>query len=380
MKIDKILEPKNYNNVIQKCKFQNNINNFSTKETTLGTNIKNIDYSNKNNFISFLNNNNSSFFELFDLDEYINNGSAGYVYSGIYKGAIKKKVAIKFLINNKRKEKEKEKENIKKEKSKTIQEIAISKKLHNKNIIEIYAFFKNENLNYSVLEYAKYGDLENFLKKLLKRNVLSETFLDYFGKQILDGLKYIHRCKTVHLDIKTANILIDNNLDCKITDFSVSCPYSQFNPEDTVRFPLVGTGKFIAPEILSKAQMKIKEAEKIDIYSFGVTLFYLFYGQYPYNLNDMKGKNYEEILNRIKNEQLTFPKDRQISKLFEDFLKKILEKDYSKRLTINEALNHPWIKEGSQIIFDEKENIYCLENFLIKLITDNIQKFNDFIR
>ena len=383
MYFDEKISDKNNNNIIQKKNiFQNAINNLSTKANTFEPNTKSIDYSDKNNFMSFLKNNNSAFFELFDLHEYLNSGSAGSVYRGIYKGQIKRQVAIKFLINNKRKEKEKEKEkeNNKKEKPKTIQEITISKKLHNKNLIEIYAFFKNENINYSVLEYAKYGDLDNFLKKLLKRTVLSETSLNYFGKQILDGLKYIHRNKVIHLDVKPGNILIDSNLNCKITDFSISCPYSNFNPEDTVKFPLVGTGKFISPEILAQSHMKIKEAEKIDIYSFGVTLYFLFYGQYPYNLKDIKGKNYDEILNRIKTEKLTFPKDRKISQLFEDFLEKILEKDYTKRLTINEALNHPWIKEGSQIIFDEKENIDCQENFLIKLITDNIKGFNDFVR
>ena len=347
----------------------------STRNTTFVANIDKDDYSYKYNLISFINKNNSEFFEKFDLGDYINSGSAGYVYRGVYKGKNMQQVAIKFLINKKQKENREEKEN---EIKNVNHEIAIQKKLHNKNIIEIYAYIKKEQIKYSVLELVKYGDIEHFLKKLLKRAVLAETFLAYAGKQILDGLNYLHRTKTIHLDIKPRNILIDSNLDVKITDFSVSCSYLEFHPEDTVRFPFVGTGKYIAPEILSKSHLKIKDAEKIDIYSFGVTLYYLFYGEYPYKLNDVKSKEYDNILKYIKNEELIFPETRKMSKLLKDFLTKILEKDYNKRLTIKEALNHPWIK-ATQIIFDEKENLNNQESFLISLITDNFPKFNEYI-
>jgi hypothetical protein len=43
------------------------------------------------------------------------------------------------------------------------------------------------------------------------------------------------------------------------------------------------------------------------------------------------------------------------------------------------ALNHPWIK-GAEIIEDEKEKTFCNESFLISLMTDNIKKFNDYIK
>ena len=273
------------------------------------------------------------------------------------------------------KEKEKEKAD-----STLNQEISISKKLHNKNVSQLYAFFKKGEMKYSVLEFGKYGDILHFERNLLKRYVLSETALNYFGKQILEGLQYIHRCKIVHMDIKPENILIDGNLDAKITDFSVSCSYSNFHAEDLVRFPFVGTGKFIAPEVISKTNMKIKDAEKIDIYSFGMTLYYLFYGEYAYNLKEINGKNYNEILKKIQNVKLIFLENRKISNLFKDFLEKVLEKDYTKRININQALNHPWIKEGSEIVNNEKENIANIESFLIKLITDNIQKFNEHIK
>ena len=252
--------------------------------------------------------------------------------------------------------------------------------MSNTSITQIYTYLKiNDYCKFSVLEYAKYGDLNYFMKYLLERNVLSETALNYFGKQILEGLEYIHRCKIAHMDIKPGNVLIDSDLNVKLTDFSVSCHYASLNPESKFKFPLAGTSKFMAPEIISKELIKIKEAEKIDIYSFGVSLYYLFYGEYPYNLKDVKIKDYQGILRKIKEEELFFHNNRKISGLFKDFLIKILEKDYKKRLSITQAINHPWI-QGAHIIFDQKENIYNLENFLVKLISDNIPKFNEYIK
>ena len=324
----------------------------------------------------FMEQNYPQFFENFELSEYIASGSSGNVFKGIYKQN-KKQVAIKVLKNRYNKEK-KDKEKIL---SRIKQEMDISSKLHNINIMETYAYInKNENCNFCVLEYGKNGDLENFMRHLLKRMIISETAVNYFGKQILEGLEYLHkRCKIVHMDIKPGNILIDAGLSAKIADFSVSCSYAHFEPENLVKFPFVGTGKFMPPEIIEKANMKIKESEKIDIYSLGVTLYCLFYGMYPYKLHEVKGKDYDKILEKIKNEKLEFPEGRKISSLFKDFLIKTLEKDYSKRINLREALNHPWIK-ASKAIFDEKENLGCLENFLIKLITDGIANFNELIK
>ena len=359
-------------------KLSNSNSSVSSAKTSPQTNqqIEEGNFKTKEELKVFMEQNYPQFFENFELSEYIASGSSGNVFKGIYKQN-KKQVAIKVLKNRYNKEK-KDKEKIF---SRIKQEMDISSKLHNINIMETYAYInKNENCNFCVLEYGKNGDLENFMRHLLKRMIISETAVNYFGKQILEGLEYLHkRCKIVHMDIKPGNILIDAGLSAKIADFSVSCSYAHFEPENLVKFPFVGTGKFMPPEIIEKANMKIKESEKIDIYSLGVTLYCLFYGMYPYKLHEVKGKDYDKILEKIKNEKLEFPEGRKISSSFKDFLIKTLEKDYSKRINLREALNHPWIK-ASKAIFDEKENLGCLENFLIKLITDGIANFNELIK
>ena len=313
------------------------------------------------------------FFENFELSDYISSGSSGDVYKGYYK-INRRQVAIKIIKSKHSKDKNKIN-------SRILQEINISTKLHHKNVMETYVYSNiNQDFSFCVLEYGKNGDLEYFIRHLLKRLIISETSVNYFAKQILEGLEYLHKkCKIVHMDIKPSNILIDASLSAKIADFSVSCSFQNFEPETLVKFPFVGTARFMAPEIISKENMKIKDGEKIDIYSFGATLYCLFYGVYPYKLYEVKGKDYNKILEQIQKEELEFPPERKISKLFKDFLQNTLEKDYKKRFGIKEALNHPWIK-ASKAIFEEKENLGCLENFLIKLITDNIASFNELIK
>ena len=334
-----------------------------------------LDFQNKLSLENYLKDNYPSFFENFELSNYLSRGSSGHVYRGVYKQN-KRLVAIKIMKNKFKNDKEKEKAI-----SRMEQERKISTNLHNINVMETYAYVNiNEDYNFCVLEYGKNGDLEFFIRNLLKKIIISETTTNYFAKQILDGLEYLHKkCKIVHMDIKPGNIIVDSGLSAKICDFSVSCSYSNFEPENLVRFPFVGTGKFMPPEIIAKANMKIKEAEKIDIYSLGVTLYCLFYGKYPYNLEEIEGKDYDKILRQIQTKKLEFPEKRKISLKFKDFLGKCLEKDYKKRIGIREAFNHPWIK-ASKTIFDEKENLGCLENFLIKMITDNISNFNELIK
>ena len=345
--------------------------NKSVKSTELKQKNESI-FSYKENLINFINIINPELLENLEIRNFVKRGSVGTFYTGIVRKGVNKKVGLKFFLN--------ERNNKLKRQSK-IDEIKFLKKLHHKNIISLYKSLDLNNYNsLAILELAKYGDLNSFKRNIIKESIFSETFLCYLSKQLLEALDYIHRNKILHLDINPKNILIDRNLNIKLADFSISYSYLNEDENAKIYFPFAGTGKFIAPEILSKEKITVKDANKIDLYSFGTVLYYLAFDNFPYNISNCQSNNYNLILNTIRNEtELHFPENIKTSNLFKDFLKRILERNIGKRFDIKMSLKHPWIL-GADIIFNEKEKISILEKFLRFLITDSISEFNCYLK
>jgi len=344
-------------------------------------------YKTKSNLHNYLRNNNcNQFLENFELLNYINSGGSGVVYKGCLRKNPIDKVCLKFLLNKTEIENIIKPNNNKKNilsKDSKIEEINIQKKLQHKNIVKYYDFFDLKDYGCIVMELADSGDIDMIRKKMTDKNYLSETFLAFITKQILDGLCFIHKNKIIHMDIKQQNILIDKNLEVKITDFSVSLSYEKVQSHEKIKLPLSGTNPFMSPEVLSKAQIDIEDASKIDMFSLGVMLYNLSIGDFPYNLNINLKKNFDEVLEKIKNNDLEFPenkiKSRRYSNLFIKFLKNLLDKDIKSRISVYEALDDPWIK-GTELIFEEKEKIGDNLKFLLKMSCDNIRSFNEYLK
>ena len=178
------------------------------------------------------------------------------------------------------------------------------------------------------------------------------------------------------MDIKQQNVLIDDYLNVKVTDFSVSIPFDK--KQEYIKLPLAGTCYYMSPEVLLEKKIHIKEASKIDIYSFGVLIYLLAFNDYPYELSKVDSKDYNGIYKNIFKINVDFPGDTGHSLMFKNFIRKCLEKDINKRYNIYEALNDPWIK-GYQFIKNEKENLYNAGKFIIQLMVDNIKTFNDYV-
>ena len=358
--------------IVKENKVNNNTNSVISTETKKS--LHEI-YNNKDELEKYLKEKAPEFAEKFELLEFKKCGSAGSVLKaqtkikGNNKNVNKKIIALKFLFNGKDSNKLKKEINH--------QEIITHGSLKHKNIPQIYGYYKIGDNSCIALEYAHYGDLENFKKKIIKRAPLSETLICYILGGLAEAVYYIHtHNKIIHMDIKQQNIVVDDYINIKLTDYSISINYRDLK---YVTLPMIGTCYYMSPEVLRKETIPVAYASKIDVYSIGVLLYLLAFCDYPYKLKEVDNKNYAQILNNIEKFDLEFPSDIDISKPFLNLLKNCLNKDINKRYNIFQLMNDPWVK-GYQIILNEKEKLYNAGKFVIDLMVDNIINFNEYLK
>lgn len=172
---------------------------------------------------------------------------------------------------------------------------------------------------------------------LSSRGFLTEDQIRLYSGQLLEALKHIHKNGILHLDIKPANVLIDHNLDIKITDFGSSQP---FKDENDLISAAKGTSYFLAPEALLQNNSTYFSGRKCDVWCTGVTIYCMVFNKLPYQLS---GRGFSEITQAIRNMNIDFdsltiekgqktdsdghPIDRHISEGLKNFLQKMLQKD-----------------------------------------------------
>ena len=147
--------------------------------------------------------------------------------------------------------------------------------LNHPHIISIYNVFEENGTAYYVMKYIANGSLKDIVEQ---QGALPEKTALSFIRKIGSALNYIHGKKILHLDIKPANILLDDKQPILI-DFGISKRYD-VSGHQTSSTP-VGISKGFAPmEQYSQGGIKGFDPST-DVYSLGATLFYLLTGEVP---------------------------------------------------------------------------------------------------
>ncbi|CAK66086.1 unnamed protein product (macronuclear) [Paramecium tetraurelia] len=249
------------------------------------------------------------------MQNYINprlKGGFAKVYIGHMFGNEKELVAIK-IIDKKKFKNQKNTKNIvlnyiKRESQNQFQ-------LSSPHIVKMIDLIENDDESYFILEYCEGGNLQ---QKIDQVGIPFEEALLIF-KQIVNGYKQIREKNIIHRDLKPENILFSKNI-AKIGDFG----FSKFldDLDEIVLQSAVGTPIYAAPEIITR-----KFSSKVDIWSLGVILFQMLYGQIPNEIKD--------YLNlKIKNiDYIKFPANKKIPEYVVNIMKKMLDVNPEKRIS-----------------------------------------------
>ncbi|CAD8190673.1 unnamed protein product [Paramecium octaurelia] len=143
-----------------------------------------------------------------------------------------------------------------------------------------------------LMERYYHSSLDFFKAKQLE--VLSLSTRVFIAHSIAMGLRYIHNYGIIHMDIKSANILISKTLMAKITDFGEAINKSKYSDKEKPG----KTMPFCAPEIQQKLEPN-QYTYAYDIYSFGVLLFELLFDRFPIDFRRQNLKPLEEKLHKL---------------------------------------------------------------------------------
>ena len=215
-------------------------------------------------------------------------------------------------------------------------EVDILSNMDHPNIVKYFGIFEDDLFIHIVMEYLKGQDLSKIIS-LKNYNDFSENQMGIIIQQLLKALSFIHSKKIIHRDIKPENILFSdkkNLYTLKLIDFGLAA-----NSDQEIK--TVGTPSYMSPEMIDGNVTYVS-----DIWSVGVIVYQMITGDLPFiGKGDDNKTLYEKIKNGNYDTEILNEKD--CSEEAKDFINKALQKDIKNRLTVDEALNHPWIKKFS---------------------------------
>lgn len=207
---------------------------------------------------------------------------------------------------------------------------------NSQHIVRLHAVHETRSETALILELATGGELQTIIDN---KGQLSEEKARTCMREVLRALNHLHKQSIIHLDLKPQNILLSGNDvedGLKLCDFGIARIVG-----DTGKImEILGTPDYVAPEVLQYEPLSLRT----DIWSIGVLTYVLLTGYSPFG-----GDNKQETSLNITKCLLTFPEElfEDVSEDAIDFIKCALRIKPKERPTVEECLEHRWLKEDN---------------------------------
>nr|XP_034329719.1 peripheral plasma membrane protein CASK isoform X4 [Crassostrea gigas] len=239
-------------------------------------------------------------------------------------------------------------------------EASICHMLKHPHIVELLETYSSDGMLYMVFEYMDGADLcFEIVKRASMGFVYSEAVASHYLRQILDALRYCHTNDIIHRDLKPHCVLLaskENSAPVKLGGFGVATQVPEgglISGDEEIMHGLepwfdlrndvvgrIGTPQYMAPEVVQRQPY----GKPVDMWGCGVMLFILLGGYPPFV--GTKDHLFEQI---VKGSYHMRKQWLNISNYAKDLVSRMLEVDPEKRITVEEALQHPWVKERGKI-------------------------------
>jgi serine/threonine-protein kinase 11 len=215
-------------------------------------------------------------------------------------------------------------------------EIVLMQRLSHPRIVNLHEvlYARQTHAVYLVLDYANCGNLAGLIKR---GAVFSLDAIRHVFKQVAEGVAYLHRNRIVHQDLKPGNILLKDNGTVLISDFGTGHRF-----QSCARG--FGTPAYQAPELINGSSPDDDiEPGKEDIWSLGITLYFLHFKCFPF-----PGDNVFEIAKAAGQTDLRPPEP--CDPVLWDLIVAMLQTDPRKRCAIQDVLKHEYVAHAPAVV------------------------------
>ena len=203
---------------------------------------------------------------------------------------------------------------------------------------------------YHVFELAENYELFDYIK--IKG--FGEKYGRILFRQIISAIQTCHERGIIHRDVKTENILLNGDYQCKLADFGLSVDQKTKN----YLFGFSGTDGFLPPEILSNKQYDLFQC---DLFALGICLFIIVCGFKPF----CSAKRLDPLYRRIWKGRYDLywnelPNKVEFSESFKDLINKMFALNPEERLSLESIKNSYWLNE---IEITKEDNLMLKKEF-----------------